>query len=132
MADFGLSSGERKFDKRCEGLGIEHRLIPARHPQTNGMVERFNGRTSEVLGQTKFKSEAELGATLTSYAQAHNHRIPQRALDHRTPIQELQKWRDEKPDLFSKPVNDLPGLDMIHYAAASRHDAPQGTRASGV
>ena len=97
-------TGEHKFDKRCVGLGIEHRLIPPRHPQTNGMVERFNGRISEVLGQTRFKSAAELEATLTSYVQAYNHRIPQRALDHRTPIQELQKRRAEKPDLFSKRV----------------------------
>ena len=27
-------------------------------------------------------------------------------------IQELQKRRAEKPDLFSKRVNDLPGLDI--------------------
>ena len=43
-------SGGHKFDKRCVGLGIEHRLIAPRHPQTNGRVERFNGRISEVLG----------------------------------------------------------------------------------
>ena len=104
-------TGGHKFDKRCVGLGIEHRLIAPRHPQTNDRVERFNGRIGEVPGQTRFKSGAELEATLTRYAQAYNHRIHQRALDHRTPIQELQKRRAEKPDLFSKRVNDLPGLD---------------------
>ena len=113
-------SGGHKFDKRGVGLGIEHRLITPRHPQTNGRVERFNrrisGRICEVLGQTRFKSGAELEATLTRYAQAYNHRIPQRALDHRTPIQELQKRRAEKPDLFSKRVNDLTGLDSYQAA----------------
>ena len=78
------------------------------------MVERFNGRISEVIGQTRFKSAAELEATLTRYVQAYNPRIPQRALDHRTPIQALQKRRTEKPDLFSKRVDDLPGLDLRH------------------
>ena len=76
-------SGGHKFDKRCVGLGTEHRLIAPRHPQTNGRVERFNRRfnrrISEVLGQTRFKSGAELAATLTRYAQAYNHRIPQPA-----------------------------------------------------
>ena len=75
------------------------------------MIEARLGRIIEVLGQTRFKSEAELEATLTSYAEAYNHRIPQRALGHRTPIQELQKRRAEKPDLFSRRVSDLPGLD---------------------
>jgi hypothetical protein len=28
---------------------IDHRLIPPRHPQTNGMVEHFNGRINELL-----------------------------------------------------------------------------------
>lgn len=30
-------SGQHHFDVRCKALGIEHRLCPARHPQTNGM-----------------------------------------------------------------------------------------------
>jgi transposase InsO family protein len=58
-------SGKHVFDKRCQGLEIEHRLAPPRHPQTNGMVERFNGRVSEVIAQTRFQSAAQLEATLT-------------------------------------------------------------------
>ena len=62
------ASGLHKFDVRCKALGIEHRLCPPRHPQTNGMVERFNGRISEVLHQTRFASAAQLKATLVNYA----------------------------------------------------------------
>lgn len=104
-------SGKHVVDKRCKGLEIEHRLSPPRHPQTNGMVERFNGRVSEVIGQTRFKSAAQLETTLTHYVQAYNHRIPQRALNHQAPIQAMQKWQASHPHLFSKRVNDLPGLD---------------------
>ena len=73
-------SGQHAFDRRCVELGIEHRLCPPRHPQTNGMVERFNGRVSEVIAQTRFKSAQELETTLTNYLATYNHRIPQRAL----------------------------------------------------
>lgn len=49
---FGLrkraATGEHEFDKLCTELGIEHRLTPPKSPQTNGMVERFNGRIEEV------------------------------------------------------------------------------------
>lgn len=42
-------SGKHRFDVRCQALGIGHRLCPTRHPQTNGLVERFNVRISEVV-----------------------------------------------------------------------------------
>lgn len=35
--------------QRFKALGVEHRLTKPRTPQTNGMVERFNGRLSQVL-----------------------------------------------------------------------------------
>lgn len=46
-------SGNHAFDKACDAMKVEHRLIPPTHPQTNGMVERFNGRISELVSQSK-------------------------------------------------------------------------------
>lgn len=60
-----------------------------RHPQTHGMVERFNGRISDVLKQTSFESAAHLEQTLLAYLQTYNHRNPQHTLDHQTPMQAL-------------------------------------------
>ena len=61
---FGLRkrspTGQHEFDQLCAGLGIEHRLAPPAHPQTDGMVERFNGRIEEVLQSHHFRSGEEL------------------------------------------------------------------------
>ena len=91
-----IPSGKHAFDVLCRQPVIEHRLIPPRHPQTNGMVERFNGRISEVVNQTRFTSRAELELTLRNYLKIYNHNIPQRALNNETPIQEMKKWQAKK------------------------------------
>ena len=104
-------SGRHVFDRTCASLGIEHRLCPPRHPQTNGMVERFNGRIANLVKQTRFASAAELEATLQNYLSTYNHRIPQRSLNHQTPIQALQTWHKEKPDLFVKRAYKQASLD---------------------
>lgn len=104
-------TGKHAFDIACADMAIEHRLSPPRHPQTNGMVERFNGRISELIRQTHFANAAELETTLYSYLKLYNHHIPQRAIDGKTPIQALKKWQQDKPDLFLKRVYDQTGLD---------------------
>ena len=104
-------TGRHVFDVRCAALNIEHRLCPPRHPQTNGMVERFNGRISEVVSQTRFASAAELETTLERYVKTYNQQIPQRALDHRSPVQALKEWQKKKPELFKKRVYNQAGLD---------------------
>ena len=104
-------SGKHHFDVRCRALAIEHRLCPPRHPQTNGLVERFNARIAEVVAQTRFASAAELASTLTEYVKVYNCRIPQRNLGHVTPLDALKAWRAKAPDLFKKRPKDLPGLD---------------------
>jgi len=107
------ATGEHAFDLACATLGIEHRLSPPRHPQTNGMVERFNGRISDLVKQTRFASAAELETTLEHYLKLYNHHIPQRALHHQTPVQALKKWQTEKPELFVKLVYKQAGLDIL-------------------
>jgi transposase InsO family protein len=105
-------SGQHAFDQACTQRGIEHRLMPPRHPQTNGMVERFNGRIAEVLQTHHFDSTEGLETTLLRYTDLYNHHIPQRALNHRTPIEVLKQWQSTHPDLFRKTVYHLTGLNM--------------------
>src|SRR5476651_368125 len=106
-----IPTGKHVFDVLCKQFQIEHRLIPPRHPQTNGMVERFNGRISELLQQTRFESRADLETTLLNYLKLYNHHIPQRAIGAKTPIQALKEWQQTKPELFVKRVYDQTGLD---------------------
>ena len=105
------ASGRHSFDRQCKALEIEHRLSPPRRPQTNGMVERFNGRISEVIKQTRFASAAELASTLNNYWQAYNHHIPQRALGHVSPVDSLKNWHQKKPELFRKRIYKQAELD---------------------
>jgi len=102
---------EGVFDRQSAAADIEHRLIPPRRPQTNGTVECFNGRISEILRGNRFDSSADLKQTLENYQWAYNHRIPQRALGHVTPIQALKAWQEKRPELFVKRVYNITDLD---------------------
>ncbi len=75
------------------------------------MVERFNGRISDIVNQTCFGSRAELESTLRDYVEIYNHSIAQRALNHKTPVRALKDWHEKRPELFRKRVYNQPGLD---------------------
>lgn len=104
-------TGKHLFDKACSMHDIEHRLIKPRHPQTNGMIERFNGRIEEVITQTRFSSAAELKKILLHYCQLYNNHISQKNLGHITPVQALKEWQHTHPQLFTKKVYNIAGLD---------------------
>ena len=106
-----LPSGRHVFDQACHGYNIEHRLCPPRHPQTNGMVERFNGRIADIVQQTRFTSAHQLESTLMQYVSTYNNHIPQRALNHVAPNQALTHWRTQRPELFIRRVFNQTGLD---------------------
>ena len=112
---FGLrkrvQSGEHEFDRLCSELDIEHRLTPPRSPQTNGMVERFNGRIEDVLQSHHFQSGEELEATLHRYVWLYNQQLPQSALGSKTPLQAMKDWHKLKPELFKKQPYYRPGCD---------------------
>jgi transposase InsO family protein len=105
-------SGQHLFDRLCTGHDIVHRLAPPRHPQTNGMVERFNGRISDVLASTRFRSRDDLETTLRRYAILYNQHIPQKALDHKTPLDALRDWQKRQPELFVRTVRNHRGPDI--------------------
>ncbi len=104
-------TGQHPFDRVCQQQNIDHRLIKPGRPQTNGMVERFNGRIADILKTTHFHSNEHLDDTLGRYAKLYNHHIPQRALGHITPVAALKAWQKSHPDLFCKRVYNLTGLD---------------------
>ena len=104
-------TGQHRCDQICHEQHLEHRLIPPRHPQTNGMIERFNGRMSEVLATNRCRSGEPLAATLQRNVKVYNHHLPQRALGHVCPVAALEQGRVKPPELFVSEINNLPGLD---------------------
>ena len=74
-------SGNHPFDPVCAAASIKHRLAKPFHPQTNGMVERFNRRISEAIGRERkrsiahrlFANHADRNAFLNRFAHDYNH-----------------------------------------------------------
>ena len=112
---FGLrkraAAGNHEFDRLCAELGIEHRLAPPMRPQTNGMVERFNGRIEDVLQSHRFRSGEDLEHTILRYVRLYNGQLPQSVLKGRTPLAALKDWHRDKPELFRKRPYNHPGWD---------------------
>ena len=100
---FGLrkraATGQHEFDTLCSALGIEHRLTPPRSPQTNGMVERFNGRIEDVLQSHHFRSGEELETTLHRYVWLYNRPLAQSPLGRKTPLQAMKQRHKRKPEI---------------------------------
>lgn len=112
---FGLrrraATGNHDFDRLCTELDIEHRLAPPRRPQTNGMVERFNGRIEDVLQSHRFRSGEDLEQTILRYVRLYNTQLPQSVLKGGTPIDALKDWHRRTPELFRKQPYNHAGCD---------------------
>jgi hypothetical protein len=104
-------TGNYAFDQACAQHAIEHRLITPKRPQTHGMIERFNGRITEILNTTRFRSGKHLHETISRYVMIYREQIPQRALNHATLMDKLKAWHRERPDLLHKRPYNHPGLD---------------------
>lgn len=91
-------TGTHAFDRVCATHNIKHKLTKPYHPQTNGMVERFNRRISEALrnqpfcgtnsGRNKFTTIKERNAFLQRFVDAYNKTRLQ-CLNYTAPIQML-------------------------------------------
>ena len=94
----GQPSGTHRLDRVCRAQGIKHRLIRPYHPQTNGMVERFNRRLNDALQsqpplrphcRNRFRTHAERNAFITRFVDNYN-RTRLKCLNYQTPLQLLQ------------------------------------------
>lgn len=82
----------------CAESGAEYRRTRPRTPQTNGMVERSNGRVGgEVLGITVHSHRA-LEQLLRGFNAAYNTRR-QRVLDGKTPDRVVAERIEAEPEL---------------------------------
>ncbi len=98
----GKPSGGHLFDLTCQKHKIEHRLIKPHHPQTNGMVERFNRRLSEVLqkkesisrntGKNKFFTHEERNAYINTFVANYN-KTRLKCLNYKAPTEVLNNQR---------------------------------------
>ncbi len=66
-----------------ELLGVEHHLTRPYTPQTNGLVERFNGRIEEILKQHYFNTYSQQMETLNKYLHCYNFINNQRVLNNK-------------------------------------------------
>ncbi len=89
-------SGRHPFDRVCETGAIDHRLIKPFHPQTIGLVERFNRRIVEAIARQPkrgiahrlFESHHQRDAFLLGFVQDYN-RTRLKCLDYLAPLQAL-------------------------------------------
>ena len=91
-------TGRHPFDQVCQTHKIAHRLTKPFHPQTNGMVERFNRRLAEAIrqaptavrngGKNKFDNHEERNTFLHQVVYTYN-RTRLKCLDYQAPLQVL-------------------------------------------
>ena len=100
-------TGHHIFDQTCKLNKIEHRLTKAYSPQTNGMVERVNGKIAQnVLNKIKFKTIKEMEASIMNYIYSYNFYIKHSSIGRKTPMDALEKaWISKKNKIKFKNRN---------------------------
>ena len=109
------------FEAACRALGVQHRKTKPYTPQTNGMVERINGRVGRKVLVMCIGTHNALERLLHGYRLACNARR-QRALKGHSPDEVVRERLKAKPEL-TNPVYRPPSprdLTKIKVAAQFR------------
>ncbi len=75
------------------------------------MVERSNGRISDVPQSHHFVSGEDLAQTLYRYVLLYNQQLPQSTLGSKAPLDAMKRWYVSHPHLFVKRTYNLTGCD---------------------
>lgn len=120
LTDRGSCFTADDFERACARFKVARRTTRPYTPQTNGMVERFNGRVaSEVLG-INVSGHDDLEVLLTGFNHAYN-RQRQRVLSGVSPLDTVRQRLENNSCLANpcyKPANSndiMPKVDEILY-----------------
>ena len=71
LTDRGTHFVNEMLDSMCNTLGVKHKLSTAYHPQTNGLVERFNRTLCEALAKYAGEKKDDWDLYLPSFLFAY-------------------------------------------------------------
>ncbi|MCG4255125.1 IS481 family transposase [Acetobacter senegalensis] len=101
LTDRGSCFTADAFEKACQAQAIDRRRTRAYSPQTNGMVERFNGRVATEVLPINVAHHADLEILLLGFNQAYNHRR-QRVLGGLSPTTKVTERLKQQPRLRNR------------------------------
>ncbi|CAM3517819.1 Integrase catalytic domain-containing protein [Paracoccus nototheniae] len=81
------------------------------HPQTNGMVQGFNGWIEDVLQGHRNRRGEDLEPTILRSVRFYNGQRPQSVLKGRTPIDALKDWQKQRQEILRKRPCNQAGCD---------------------
>jgi Integrase core domain len=135
----------KDFAAAASKLALKHKHTRPRHPQTNGMVERFNGMLKPAVipgptwwftGSEDWPTDGERFYCEKSKTQLPDHRVdrmqrdvdryllwintvkPNRQLGWKTPLECLKNLAGESPDSFRHSINAIISPEILHRISA--------------
>lgn len=99
------------FEYTCATNGIEHRTTKAKHPWTNGQVERMNRTIKDAtVKRFYYESHSQLRQHLADFVSAYNFARRLKTLKGLTPYELICRRWTSKPERFTiNPLQQMPG-----------------------
>jgi transposase InsO family protein len=113
-----IANGERfrahAFEHACATNDIEHRTTKAKHPWTNGQVERMNRTIKDAtVKRFYYDSHDQLRRHLADFVLAYNFARRLKALKGLSPYEFICKAWTSQPERFAlNPLHQMPGLNI--------------------
>lgn len=119
LTDRGSCFTADGFEAACRALGVQHRTTKPYTPQTNGMVERFNGRIGREVLIMCIGTHNALERLLRGYKLAYNARR-QRVLKGHSPDEVVRERLKAKPELANPAYRPPSPCDLTKTKVAAQ------------
>ncbi|MBP2295569.1 transposase InsO family protein [Azospirillum rugosum] len=119
LTDRGSCFTADGFEAACRALGVQHRKTKPYTPQTNGMVERFNGRIGREVLVMCIGTHDALERLLHGYRLAYNARR-QRVLKGHSPDEVACERLKAKPELINSAYRPPSPCDLTKIKVAAQ------------